>query len=110
MDIDKKGGPAFPVDYDHQIFEPKDFDEAKRLMSGMSLRDYFAAKAEVPNEVPVAQAEAILGRKYPAYKPYFESDDAAMETYEIAKMFFALDLDAKLKYMAADAMLRAREA
>jgi len=42
----KGGGPAFPVaDYDHQIFQPKNELEAKRYLSGMSLRDYFAAKA-----------------------------------------------------------------
>jgi hypothetical protein len=40
------GGPAFPVaDYDHQTFSPKNVDEARRLLSGMDLRDYFAAKA-----------------------------------------------------------------
>ncbi|MCX5511246.1 hypothetical protein [Pseudomonas sp. BJa3] len=39
------GGPAFPVSYDHQTFEPSSIAEAKRLMSGMTLRDYFAAKA-----------------------------------------------------------------
>ncbi|WP_236202484.1 MULTISPECIES: hypothetical protein [Pseudomonas] len=38
--------PAFPVaDYDHQTFNPATVDEAKRQLSGMSLRDYFAAKA-----------------------------------------------------------------
>lgn len=42
----KDGGPAFPVaDFDHQTFAPKNVDEAKRLLSGMTLRDYFAAKA-----------------------------------------------------------------
>jgi hypothetical protein len=39
------GGQAFPVDYDHQTFQPHNVAEAKRLMSGMTLRDYFAAKA-----------------------------------------------------------------
>ncbi|AOX11922.1 hypothetical protein Q5O_17000 [Pseudomonas putida JB] len=39
------GGPAFPVAYDHQTFNPSHVDEAKRLMSGMTLRDYFAAQA-----------------------------------------------------------------
>jgi hypothetical protein len=40
------GGPAFPVaDYDHQTFSPGTVDEERRLLSGMSLRDYFAAKA-----------------------------------------------------------------
>lgn len=40
------GGPAFPVaDYDHMVFEPKTVAETKRDLSGMTLRDYFAAKA-----------------------------------------------------------------
>lgn len=40
------GGPAFPVaDFDHQTFRPKDADEHRRLLSGMTMRDYFAAKA-----------------------------------------------------------------
>lgn len=39
------GGPAFPVAYDHDTFRPSHVDEAKQLMSGMTLRDYFAAKA-----------------------------------------------------------------
>lgn len=39
------GGPAFPVSYDHDTFQPSHVDEAKQLMSGMTLRDYFAAKA-----------------------------------------------------------------
>lgn len=40
------GGPAFPVaDYDHMIFQPTTVAETKRDLSGMSLRDYFAAKA-----------------------------------------------------------------
>ncbi|MBG8559181.1 MULTISPECIES: hypothetical protein [Pseudomonas] len=41
------GGPAFPVSYDHDTFQPSHVDEAKQLMSGMTLLDYFAAKALV---------------------------------------------------------------
>lgn len=42
----KDGGPAFPVaDYDHQTFQEETMDETRRLLSGMSLRDYFAARA-----------------------------------------------------------------
>lgn len=38
--------PAFPVaSYDHQTFAPSNIEEEKRLLSGMTLRDYFAAKA-----------------------------------------------------------------
>lgn len=40
------GGNAFPVgSYDHMTFEPQTVKEEKRILSGMSLRDYFAAKA-----------------------------------------------------------------
>lgn len=40
------GGPAFPVaDYDHQTFVPKNIEETRRLLSGMSLRDYLAGLA-----------------------------------------------------------------
>ena len=40
------GGPAFPVaDWDHQTFQPRTIEETRRLLSGMTLRDYFAAKA-----------------------------------------------------------------
>lgn len=38
-------GPAFPVAYDHQLFQPDTVAEAKRLAGGMTLRDYFAARA-----------------------------------------------------------------
>lgn len=40
----KEGGPAFPVS-DLFGMEPASPDHAFRLASGMSLRDYFAAKA-----------------------------------------------------------------
>ncbi|CAI8908832.1 MULTISPECIES: hypothetical protein [Pseudomonas syringae group] len=40
------GGNAFPVaDYDHMTMQPSTVDEHKRQLMGMSLRDYFAAKA-----------------------------------------------------------------
>jgi hypothetical protein len=70
------GGPAFPVaDYDHMVFQPATVAETKRDLSGMSLRDYFAAKAmqgmsanpyyddyefDTVAEMAYAQAEAML--------------------------------------------------
>jgi len=40
------GGYAFPIpNADFQTFEPKTVEEYKRIQSGMTLRDYFAAKA-----------------------------------------------------------------
>ncbi|MHC3921704.1 MULTISPECIES: hypothetical protein [Alcaligenes] len=40
------GGPAYPIaDWDYQTFEPKNVEEVRRLLSGMSLRDAFAISA-----------------------------------------------------------------
>ena len=40
------GGPAYPVaDWDYQTFKPRNIEEARRLLSGMSLRDAFAISA-----------------------------------------------------------------
>lgn len=44
-DFLKDGGPAHPVNFDFQKFKPENDEVARRLLSGMSLRDYFAAKA-----------------------------------------------------------------
>ena len=45
MSMCDDGGPVFPVNYDHQTFQPKTTDEARRLMTGISLRDHFAGQA-----------------------------------------------------------------
>ncbi|MBD9459143.1 hypothetical protein IB241_15785 [Pseudomonas sp. PDM05] len=82
------GGPAFPVaDYDHMVFEPKTVAETKRDLSGMSLRDYFAAKA-----LPTAWTAFADG--------YFEADgwDSINEGVAVCA------------YQMADAMLAARSA
>ncbi|EEC0934979.1 hypothetical protein UM48_000248 [Salmonella enterica subsp. enterica] len=40
------GGYAFPIpNADFQTFAPNTIEEYKRVQSGMTLRDYFAAKA-----------------------------------------------------------------
>ena len=80
--------PAFPVaDYDHQTFNPATADEAKRQLSGMSLRDYFAAMA-LPALLQPAYSD--LGTNF------FTEADA--------------DGRANLAYAVADAMLAARSA
>lgn len=77
------GGPAFPVaDFDHQAFAPKNAEEAKRLLSGMTLRDYFAARA----------MQGLMGRVW--------GDVPAEDLFEIW---------ARSAYAAADSMLKARE-
>ncbi|MCK1788271.1 hypothetical protein L9Z73_29365 [Pseudomonas sp. TNT11] len=75
--------PAFPVaDYDHQTFKPATVDEARRQLSGMTLRDYFAAKA-----LSTVQA-------------YSHEDVATWAPEDFAKHAYTL----------ADAMLAARSA
>jgi hypothetical protein len=40
------GGPAFPVaGYDHQALNPKTLGDARRLLSGMSMRQHYAGLA-----------------------------------------------------------------
>jgi hypothetical protein len=76
MSIKKTGGSAFPYEYfDHQL-------SRTRTMAGMTMRDYFAAKA----------MEGILAGNVP-----------------ITKEPEPLPLIAKAAYDMADSMLEARE-
>jgi hypothetical protein len=45
MNNTNDGGPAFPIADPFAVKGPKNEVEALRLQSGMTLRDYFAAKA-----------------------------------------------------------------
>lgn len=88
------GGPAFPskkrvyIDgYLTKEFEPVD---------GMTLRDYFASSVDM--DVTINQqelAEQIVGRPFPEN--------------QLEILVFRLDLAARVRYMSADAMLKARE-
>jgi hypothetical protein len=74
------GGPAFPVEYfDAQL-------QQKRVFTGMTLRDYFAAKA----------MQGLMGRSWA---------DAAGKFPENLHAVWAT-----AAYQMADAMLHAREA
>ncbi|ABN87923.1 putative gp38 [Burkholderia pseudomallei] len=75
----KDGGPAFPI-ADPFRLDPKDVPEMKRLASGMTLRDYFAAKA---------------------MSSFIAGECAGEWEYEVCAM---------AAYRMADAMLRARGA
>jgi hypothetical protein len=87
------GGPAFPQNL------PDDF--VWRLPGdpgGMSLRDYFAGKARiVEEEYGNAYMEAIVGRKQPE-RPDWRA---------VAE--FHAEFIARMRYLQADAMLKARE-
>lgn len=87
MDNFDNGGYAFPIpNADFQTFAPKTVEEYKRVQSGMTLRDYFAAKA--------------LGLCYAQYLNKAEVD-GFQEGWR--------DGVAKDAYLMAEAMLRVRE-
>lgn len=104
MSDEKKndGGPAFPG-YGEQFVEGVHGIQPQSAYGmegspGMTLRDYFAAKADL-GKVEFADlgvAEGLMGRKMP-------TDDVA-ET-----IGWQAELTAKLRYMMADAMIKARE-
>jgi hypothetical protein len=71
------GGPAFPVVYDHSKAD------VRQVYGGMTLRDYFAAKA----------MQGLMGRVWGE-----QNDDELIRTW------------ANSAYLMADAMLKAREA
>lgn len=79
----KNGGPAFPVT-DLVAFAPLTIDEERRAATGMSLRDYFAAKA--------MQTIFCPGGPLNEWPKWAETQNLAGRAYEIA-----------------DAMLKARE-
>lgn len=80
------GGYAFPIpNADFQTFQPSTIDEYKRIQSGMTLRDYFAAKA----------MQGWLA-SYP------ENEQHPVVTHHE-------NMVAELSYLMADAMLKARD-
>ncbi|WP_261524484.1 hypothetical protein [Burkholderia multivorans] len=83
----KNGGPAFPI-ADPFALDPRDKIEMERLASGMSLRDWFAATVDIPWNA-VIETLKIKG----------ETEITAGRLVEYR---------ATLRYLEADAMLRAR--
>lgn len=79
------GGPAFPHSFESADNHPRWFQS-----SGMSIRDWFASKADVPWNAVIGTL-ALLGEDNPT----------------IARI---VEYRAHVKYAEADAMLKAREA
>lgn len=72
---------------------------------GMSLRDFFAAKAAL-EEMTTFQAKGVMGEKPPQWPPYTDTTDFAA-CLECVKWW--AEAEARFRYIVADAMLRARE-
>lgn len=89
----KTGGPAFPSEQ----HETNDNNWNQTFEPGMTLRDYFAAHVQVSLKgVTVAEA-ADMGVPMPS--------SSSSEKWFLWKAF----MRARLRYIEADAMLRARE-
>jgi hypothetical protein len=87
------GGPAFPL---HAEIRPKLDDE----WCGMTLRDYFAAKA-MQGLMAMNKAEEFVDEN---------GDEMTYEEGSVGTLFVHTDFLAKEAYMIADMMLKAREA
>lgn len=106
------GGPAFPVaDYDHMVFEPKTVAETRRDLSGMSLRDYFAAKAP---SIPFAWFDPVMEQPKPEFRGTRDSSGGFSETNEVEisawKLEYYKQQCIQWPYAWADLMLAARSA
>jgi len=86
---------AFPHPSVPESWEP--YTEAIGASSGMSLRDYFAAKVEIDPDMSIKTAEILVGRAAPPFA-----------AFPIENMKFWAEACAKLRYMQADAMLTER--
>ena len=94
MSATNDGGSAFPV--------PDEYGA-----TGMSLRDWFAGQEVLEDEcanLPTATMEALAGRPYPGASG---PRTAAQDRLDV--LAWNADWRARLKFLRADAMLRARE-
>ena len=89
--------PAFPVaDYDHQVFNPTTVHDTERLLSGMSMREYYAAHSPVS----MVDANESLHQTSAFGKP---SENGAYPMHLVLRELV------RLRWEYADAMLAAGE-
>lgn len=90
------GGPAFPAQPTQHIAPGVTIESN----NGMTLRDYFAAHTTVELEgYGVGYAEEVVGRKMPDFA-----------TDPLANAKFWAEFRARMRFIEADAMIRARGA
>ena len=95
----KDGGPAFPMGFPEAASNAVKGERDDAM--GMSLRDYFAATVGTADLVGIkvqADREALAGMKQP--EPY----DSGIEGIK-----FNMKVEAALRYLYADAMLKERD-
>jgi hypothetical protein len=96
MNDKNTGGPAFPTGL---ITDPRN-GQIIGGSNGMTLRDYFAAKAML-GIMAMNKAEEFVDEN---------GDEMIYEEGEVGTLFVHTDFLAKEAYMIADMMLKAREA
>jgi hypothetical protein len=109
LDISKQGGPAFPTTVSNSGHKQIIGLEGETIpagcvaeYSGMTLRDYFASCAAASDLASVndrQDAETLAGRERPDGYPR-----------GVDSIRFNMEVEAALRIMFADAMLRALEA
>lgn len=91
MDKRTDGGPAFPSEHDETVISSSGHERIIRCFTeGLSLRDYFAAKAMVAVLIDFERVKILV--KYALENGVSYRDEVAFQAYEMA-----------------DAMLNARE-
>lgn len=126
-DQPKDGGPAFPCDVEHEVRRHEQgfavVDTLRRPVPGMSLRDYFAAHLQADDQlVKTIRAMDDSALELFALHPDCEREEHITEVdltvwsalpSEVAKVRRRLELEAaaiaRVRFMQADAMLKARE-
>ena len=93
MSNKKDGGPAFPAYAD--LGSRENYASGKTVEQGMSLRDYFAAKA----------MQAVWSGQEQSYPGPYPPDEEKLEQWRTE----SLERAAIWSYRQADAMLKARE-
>lgn len=102
------GGPAFPyvgMDYPFDGAQPE-----MMTVRGMSLRDYFAAHSDQPGQSQIATLLSWRCRGVNGV-PYNDPDALSFdERWGQLTLSEQADAYSRVRYVIADAMLRAREA
>lgn len=101
MNAIKTGGPAFPCEAEVEApYDGHNSGKSIERLRGMTLRDYLAASHKpMEEDMSTDCGKVLLGRECPKW-----GDDP------VGNAIWWADYRSALRYMEADAMLRAREA
>ena len=104
MSTQNNSGSAFPMfttQYDFGLGETV----PKTVTQGMTLRDYFAAKADLSKDI---EKDGCIEQRLA--QELMESPPPNWDNEYLKARIWWLEAEMRLRYLKADAMLRAREA